>query len=293
MGFGAATWRAKALKNCPSVAAIMAPPITHSQSVSGKRLSRRSWGWWFGTLSCPLWRHYYDADGHLHIQHWWVRGPQNAPQNPTVKESCGVPFVQDWSKSLYLCCMQSAIWHSLSTHIITQSNVTCHACTALTNLSFFRKSFLTWLYLILHWRPITLYCHYSYDRDISRVECITIWMTCYAPSFTYFCFWSYATKMVINSRRQFSTDLESSALLVFSCINMGMYGYVHMCMEVYMCACENECVHIYVYPYVSLYAYAYIFMHDMDNALHKELYIVNLLAVRHTFSISIGVGPEL
>ena len=141
----------------------------------------------FGTLSRPLWRHCYDADGHLHIQHWWVRGPQIAPQNPTAKENCGVPFVQDWSLSL--CCMQSAIWHSLSTPIITQSNVTCHTCTALTNLSFFRKSFLTWLYLILHWRPITLYCHYSYDRDISRVECITIWMTCYALSLRSPCAW--------------------------------------------------------------------------------------------------------
>ena len=50
----------------------------------GKRLSRRSWGWWFGTLSCPLLRHCYDADGHLHIQHWWVRGPQIATQNPTA-----------------------------------------------------------------------------------------------------------------------------------------------------------------------------------------------------------------
>ena len=74
---------------------------------------------------------------------------------------------------------------------------------------------------------------------------------------------------------------------------MRMYGYVHICMEVYMCACEYECVHIYVYPYVSVYAYAYIFMHDIDSALHNELYIVNLLALRHTFSISIGVGPEL
>ena len=23
-----------------------------------KRLSKQSWGWWFETLSCPLWRHY-------------------------------------------------------------------------------------------------------------------------------------------------------------------------------------------------------------------------------------------
>ena len=26
-----------------------------------KRLSRQSWGWWFKTLSCPLWRHCNDS----------------------------------------------------------------------------------------------------------------------------------------------------------------------------------------------------------------------------------------
>ena len=83
------------------------------------------------------------------------------------------------------------------------------------------------------------------------------------------------------------------ALLVFSCINMRMYGYVHIYIELYMCACEYVCVHIYAYPYVSVYAYAYIFMHDMDRALHKEVYLVNVLALRHTFSISIGVVPKL
>ena len=27
-----------------------------------KRLSKQSWGWWFETLSCPLWRHCNDGD---------------------------------------------------------------------------------------------------------------------------------------------------------------------------------------------------------------------------------------
>ena len=37
-------------------------PVTRSFDVSfdlrlNKRLSKQSWGWWFETLSCPLWRH--------------------------------------------------------------------------------------------------------------------------------------------------------------------------------------------------------------------------------------------
>ena len=37
-------------------------PVTRSFDVFfdlrlNKRLSKQSWGWWFGTLSCPLWRH--------------------------------------------------------------------------------------------------------------------------------------------------------------------------------------------------------------------------------------------
>ena len=27
-----------------------------------KRLSKQSWGWWFETLFCPLWRHYNESD---------------------------------------------------------------------------------------------------------------------------------------------------------------------------------------------------------------------------------------
>ena len=30
-----------------------------------KRLSKQSWGWWFETLSCPLWRHCNDHSGQL------------------------------------------------------------------------------------------------------------------------------------------------------------------------------------------------------------------------------------
>ena len=41
-------------------------PVTPSFDVLSylrlnKRLSKQSWGWWFETLSCPLWRHCNDA----------------------------------------------------------------------------------------------------------------------------------------------------------------------------------------------------------------------------------------
>ena len=41
-------------------------PVTRSFDVFfdlrlNKRLSKQSWGWWFETLSCPLWRHCNDS----------------------------------------------------------------------------------------------------------------------------------------------------------------------------------------------------------------------------------------
>ena len=56
-------------------------PVTRSFDVFfdlrlNKRLSKQSWGWWFETLSCPLWRHFYKkkpmstwiyVSGHLKI----------------------------------------------------------------------------------------------------------------------------------------------------------------------------------------------------------------------------------
>ena len=46
-------------------------PVTQSFHVLfelrlNKRLSKRSWGWWFEMLSCPLWRHCNDVLLHLY-----------------------------------------------------------------------------------------------------------------------------------------------------------------------------------------------------------------------------------
>ena len=50
-------------------------PVTRSFDVLfdlrlNKRLSKQSWGWWFETLSRPLWRHYNGNQTFLHLE--WV-----------------------------------------------------------------------------------------------------------------------------------------------------------------------------------------------------------------------------
>ena len=52
-------------------------PVTRSFGVFfdlrlNKRLSKQSWGWWFETLSCPLWRH-CDAYCQQDNQEWTSR----------------------------------------------------------------------------------------------------------------------------------------------------------------------------------------------------------------------------
>ena len=51
-------------------------PVTRSFDVffdlhPNKRLSKQSWGWWFETLSCPLWRHCYDLARSLCVYAWY------------------------------------------------------------------------------------------------------------------------------------------------------------------------------------------------------------------------------
>ena len=47
-------------------------PVTRSFDVyfdlcPNKRLSKKSWGWWFETASCLLWRHRNDMEPRMHI----------------------------------------------------------------------------------------------------------------------------------------------------------------------------------------------------------------------------------
>ena len=52
-------------------------PVTRSFDVyfdlrPNKRLSKQSWGWWFETLSCPLWRHRNELDAHSLSWEWQI-----------------------------------------------------------------------------------------------------------------------------------------------------------------------------------------------------------------------------
>ena len=64
-------------------------PVTRSFDVyfdlrPNKRLSKQSWGWWFETLSCSLWRH---RNGGLFCGLWLWLGPEIS-QPPVTKFSC-------------------------------------------------------------------------------------------------------------------------------------------------------------------------------------------------------------
>ena len=58
-------------------------PVTRSFDVFfdlrlNKRLSKHSWGWWFETLSRPLWRHCNDSgQWKTGIPHWWCDSPMH------------------------------------------------------------------------------------------------------------------------------------------------------------------------------------------------------------------------
>ena len=65
-------------------------PVTRSFDVFfdlrlNKRLSKQSWGWWFETLSCPLWRHCNGWSEFRRVNHWHLSGakllflPMDAP----------------------------------------------------------------------------------------------------------------------------------------------------------------------------------------------------------------------
>ena len=83
------TWWRHQMETCSALLAICAGnspatgefparrPVTRSFDVFfdlllNKRLSKQSWGWWFETLSLPLWRHCYVA-GCGATRHIWMQ----------------------------------------------------------------------------------------------------------------------------------------------------------------------------------------------------------------------------
>ena len=80
-------------------------PVTRSSGVFfdlrlNKRLSKQSWGWWFETLSCPLWRHcnvYIETAGRSgSYLHWkntnWIKAGSDLEMScNNMAQRCGIP----------------------------------------------------------------------------------------------------------------------------------------------------------------------------------------------------------
>ena len=64
-------------------------PVTRSFDVIvdlhlNKRLSKQSWGWWFETPLCPLWRHCNDVP----YKTWWVNSNENVFEKCALFARC-------------------------------------------------------------------------------------------------------------------------------------------------------------------------------------------------------------
>ena len=98
-------------------------PVTRSLGVFfglrlNKRLSKQSWGWWFETLSLPLWRHYNDVSGKTSYHqiwwnleaaiHWvlkWLKfelGRRRRPSNSELPNNINV-LISPWTKWPSFC----------------------------------------------------------------------------------------------------------------------------------------------------------------------------------------------
>ena len=74
-----------------------------------KRLSKQSWGRWFETQSCSLWRHFYATPYVPHMVIWYNR----------VKIQCYIILWDDdnsLSPSVWPCRIKGTIWHPLWRH---------------------------------------------------------------------------------------------------------------------------------------------------------------------------------
>ena len=81
-------------------------PVTRSLAVFfdlhlNKRLSKQSWGWWFETLSCPLWRHNDGLDCYkIPLQ------PRRTVSNNNDISTITVRSGVTWSRH----CFSSRVW---------------------------------------------------------------------------------------------------------------------------------------------------------------------------------------
>ena len=76
-------------------------PVTRSFDVFfdlrlNKRLNKQSWGWWFETLSRPLWRHCNVLKAYASVAQWW------SIFNYTTENNNQVNLIQDKITELWL-----------------------------------------------------------------------------------------------------------------------------------------------------------------------------------------------
>ena len=95
----------------PFVRGIHRSPVTRSFDVFfdlrlNKQLSKQSWGWWFETPSCSLWRHCNEEPVHHQVWYW------------PLKLECSVSSIRrvNWGKGMHIsnyihCFLWEAITH--------------------------------------------------------------------------------------------------------------------------------------------------------------------------------------
>ena len=129
-------------------------PVTRSFDVyfdlrPNKWLSKQSWGWWFETLSCSLWRHRNDRNA-IHVANTW---------NNYVVSSTNVNEFQllCWVSTYHLWSHTSKLWM-----IINDDKCVCVCIYSLYDIDneyaekcfiCFRKRgmIVLWKLYILHW----------------------------------------------------------------------------------------------------------------------------------------------
>ena len=84
-----------------------------------KRLCKQSWGWWFETLLCPLWRHSNDVmpttNAQLRLEMWTTYYCKMVSYNAAVYERC---FHKNRVKSII--SQQTFVWMKVSVKHLKQ-----------------------------------------------------------------------------------------------------------------------------------------------------------------------------
>ena len=147
-------------------------PVTRSFDVFfdlrlNKRLSKQSWGWWFETLSCPLWRH-------RNVLSKW--GPGNMWCHASTKPSVngGFPSQRTSNEELvfFLCywseqAVEQTVWLSVIWDAMTLIWRDCNEIA--TNIHLYPKWKTVWHILGIYtniFECIYIYIHYIYIPEI-------------------------------------------------------------------------------------------------------------------------------